>query len=106
MTKNMTGNLFEVKKEETIQSKKDMILSLFNSGTTEIETISAISGAKPSYVGTVLQNAFGGQRLKGYAGLCSNEGANSGGIVQSPPAAARRPAPARLLSSGPCCCGR
>jgi hypothetical protein len=32
-----------------------MILALFENGTTEIETIAAISGAKPSYVGSVLQ---------------------------------------------------
>ncbi len=57
MTKNMNGNLFEVKEQEQIRSKKDMILSLYNSGTSEIETISAISGAKPSYVGSVLQQA-------------------------------------------------
>src|SRR4051812_12736407 len=37
-----------------IKSKKDMILSLYNSGVIEIETIAAISGAKPSYVGAVL----------------------------------------------------
>ncbi len=47
--------LFEMEEKETIQSKKDMILSLFKSGTTEIEAIAAISGAKPSYVGSVLQ---------------------------------------------------
>ena len=51
----MTETLFEMKEQETIQSKKDMILSLFDGGTTEIETIAAISGAKPSYVGSVLQ---------------------------------------------------
>ncbi len=51
----MNETLFEMEERETIQSKKDMILSLFNSGTKEIETISAISGAKPSYVGSVLQ---------------------------------------------------
>ena len=45
----------EVKEKSALQSKKDMILSLFGSGVTEIETISAISGAKPSYVGSVLQ---------------------------------------------------
>jgi hypothetical protein len=37
-----------------LKSKKDMILSLFNSGVTEIETIAAVSGARPSYVGSVL----------------------------------------------------
>lgn len=35
-------------------SKEEMILSLFNSGVTEIETIAAVSGARPSYVGAVL----------------------------------------------------
>jgi hypothetical protein len=43
-----TGNLRELK------SKKDMIISLFNSGVTEIETIAVVSGARPSYVGAVL----------------------------------------------------
>lgn len=55
MSKNTNLNLFETEEEPTIQSKKEMILSLYNSGTTEIESISAISGAKPSYVGSVLQ---------------------------------------------------
>ena len=55
MVKNMNKTLFEMEEYETIQSKKDMILSLYNSGTTEIESIAAISGAKPSYVGSVLQ---------------------------------------------------
>src|SRR5687767_15314781 len=44
----------ENREKETIKSKKDMILSLFETGVTQIETISAISGAKPSYVGAVL----------------------------------------------------
>ncbi len=47
--------LTETKEKRVVQSKKDMILSLFRSGITDIETISAISGAKPSYVGSVLQ---------------------------------------------------
>ena len=51
----MTNTLFDMQETETIQTKKDMILSLFADGTTEIETIAAISGAKPSYVGSVLQ---------------------------------------------------
>jgi len=42
------------KNSHEMKSKKDMILSLFNSGVTEIEAISAVSGAKPSYVGSVL----------------------------------------------------
>lgn len=57
MNTNMTNNLFEMKEAETVKSKKDMILSLFRSGNEEIESISAISGAKPSYVGSVLQQA-------------------------------------------------
>ena len=44
-------------KQEPVPSKKDMILSLFENGTTEVETIAAISGAKPSYVGSVLHQA-------------------------------------------------
>lgn len=44
----------ENREKETIKSKKDMILSLFETGVTQIETIAAISGAKPSYVGAVL----------------------------------------------------
>jgi len=47
--------LREVREERAIQSKKEMILSLFGSGITEIETISVIAGAKPSYVASVLQ---------------------------------------------------
>lgn len=55
---NTNGNLFETEEQTaTIQSKKDMILSLYNSGTTEIEAIAAVSGAKPSYVGSVLHQA-------------------------------------------------
>ena len=49
--------LMEVKDKTSIRSKKDMILALFASGVTDIEAISAISGAKPSYVGSVLQRA-------------------------------------------------
>ena len=58
MTTNTNGNLFEIEEQkEAIQSKKDMILSLYNSGTTEIEAIAAVSGAKPSYIGSVLHQA-------------------------------------------------
>jgi hypothetical protein len=53
----MMNNVLEFDKKETAQSKKEMILSLFENGTTEIETIAAISGAKPSYVGSVLHQA-------------------------------------------------
>jgi hypothetical protein len=38
-------------------SKKDQILSLFMSGITEIEDLSIITGSRPSYVGTTLQEA-------------------------------------------------
>ena len=55
MTKNAQLKLLEIEAEEKIQTKKDAILSLYKSGTTEIEAIAAISGAKPSYVGSVLQ---------------------------------------------------
>lgn len=48
-------NLLETVETETVQSKKEMILSLYNSGTTEIENIAALTGAKPSYIGSVLQ---------------------------------------------------
>lgn len=47
--------LFEIDAEETTQSKKEMILSLYRQGTTEIETIATLTGAKPSYIGSVLQ---------------------------------------------------
>jgi hypothetical protein len=57
MTTNTNGNLFEMEEQTPIQSKKDMILSLYNSGTTEVEAIAAVSGAKPSYVGSVLHQA-------------------------------------------------
>lgn len=54
----MMNNVLEFEqKEETVQSKKEVILSLYENGTTEIEAIAAISGAKPSYVGTVLHQA-------------------------------------------------
>lgn len=55
MNTEKAQNLLKTEEKETIQSKKDMILSLYNSGTTEIEAIVALTGAKPSYVGSVLQ---------------------------------------------------
>ncbi|MCY7375048.1 MAG: hypothetical protein LH472_03655 [Pyrinomonadaceae bacterium] len=54
---NVNGTLFEMEEKETVLSKKEMILSLYNSGTTEVEAIAAVSGAKPSYVGSVLHQA-------------------------------------------------
>ena len=57
MTIKTEQTLFEMEEPTAIQSKKDMILSLYNSGTTEVEAIAAVSGAKPSYVGSVLHQA-------------------------------------------------
>ncbi len=50
----MNNEVLETKDKRVLASKKDTILSLFRAGITEIETIAAISGAKPSYVGSVL----------------------------------------------------
>ncbi len=55
MIEKMNLELIKTEEKEQIKSKKDMILSLYKSGTTEIEAIAAVSGAKPSYVGSVLQ---------------------------------------------------
>ncbi|HEX8070711.1 MAG TPA: hypothetical protein VF546_12215 [Pyrinomonadaceae bacterium] len=38
-------------------SKKDQILALFMSGINEVEDLAMITGARPSYVGSVLQEA-------------------------------------------------
>lgn len=60
MIKETLNNVIEFdakEAKETIPSKKEMILSLFENGTTEVEAIAAISGAKPSYVGSVLHQA-------------------------------------------------
>jgi hypothetical protein len=38
-------------------SKKDQILSLYLSGMTEIEDLAIITGSRPSYVGSILQEA-------------------------------------------------
>ena len=51
----MEKELLIQEKERPVASKKESILALFEAGINEIETISAISGAKPSYVGSVLQ---------------------------------------------------
>ena len=55
MTTETVHNLFETEEREAVRSKKEMILALYNSGTTDIEAIVALTGAKPSYVGSVLQ---------------------------------------------------
>ena len=57
MITETVNNVVEFGKNDAVQSKKEMILSLFGRGTTEVETIAAISGAKPSYVGSVLHQA-------------------------------------------------
>ncbi len=54
MTTKANIKTVKLQENEEIKTKKDMILSLYNSGTTEIEAIAAVSGAKPSYVGSVL----------------------------------------------------
>ena len=54
MKLQLVNTLFETGKSEEVQSKKDMILSLYNSGTKDIETIATLTGAKPSYIGSVL----------------------------------------------------
>jgi hypothetical protein len=38
-------------------SKKDQILALYLSGMTEIEDLAIITGSRPSYVGSILQEA-------------------------------------------------
>ena len=38
-------------------SKKDQILSLYTSGINDVEDLAMITGARPSYVGSVLQEA-------------------------------------------------
>src|SRR5690349_6949674 len=54
MRRAVMENKRDLAGQNELKSKKDMILSLFNSGVTEIETIAAVSGARPSYVGAVL----------------------------------------------------
>lgn len=47
-------------------SKKDQILALFMSGINEVEDLSMITGSRPSYVGSILQESG---LLKGYFDL-------------------------------------
>src|SRR5919199_1325816 len=47
-------------------SKKDQILALFMSGINEIEDLAMITGARPSYVGSILQESG---LMKGYFDL-------------------------------------
>jgi hypothetical protein len=47
----------QTKRSSSRPSKKDQIISLFLSGMGEVEDIAVITGARPSYVATVLQEA-------------------------------------------------
>ena len=47
----------QARRSSSKPSKKDQIVSLFLSGMGEIEDIAVITGARPSYVGSVLQEA-------------------------------------------------
>ena len=58
MTLELVKNRPLIEMKETEKSKKEMILSLFKQGTKEIEKIANISGASPSYVGSVLQKEW------------------------------------------------
>jgi len=51
----MDRKLETSEEKSNVTTKKEVILSLFGAGVEDIEAISAISGAKPSYVGSVLQ---------------------------------------------------
>jgi hypothetical protein len=47
----------QARRSQARPSRKDQIISLFLSGMGEIEDIAVITGARPSYVGSVLQEA-------------------------------------------------
>jgi hypothetical protein len=47
----------EARKRPSKPSKKDQIIALFLSGMGEVEDIAIITGSRPSYVGSVLQEA-------------------------------------------------
>lgn len=53
------------------QSKKDQILSLFESGIHDIEDLTLLTDAKPSYVASVLKQAG---HLQGYHDLYTSTG--------------------------------
>jgi hypothetical protein len=55
MTLRLVKNSVVKQVNETTLSKKEMIISLFKKGVSDIEKIAGISQAKPSYVGAVLQ---------------------------------------------------
>lgn len=52
--------------ERPARSKKEQVLSLFSSGVSNIYELSQLTGSKPSYVASVLQNAG---HLTGYYDL-------------------------------------
>ena len=52
-----TGQEEQKPKRSSRPSRKDQILSLYLTGMGEIEDIAMITGARPSYVGSVLQEA-------------------------------------------------
>ncbi|HEU4741489.1 MAG TPA: hypothetical protein VFS50_07840 [Meiothermus sp.] len=43
--------------KKSVTSKKDQIIALFLSGVTEVEDLSLLTNSRPSYVGSVLQEA-------------------------------------------------
>lgn len=56
-SKAKKGKAEEAPKRAQKPSKKDQIVSLFLSGMGEVEDIAIITGSRPSYVGSVLQEA-------------------------------------------------
>lgn len=52
--KNQTGRDEQQRRRV---SKKDQILSLYMSGMGEVEDLAMITGSRPSYVGSVLQES-------------------------------------------------
>ncbi|HZI17539.1 MAG TPA: hypothetical protein VEY09_03000 [Pyrinomonadaceae bacterium] len=55
--KKEAGEEARPKRSSSRPSRKDQIVSLFMSGMGEVEDIAIITGARPSYVGSVLQEA-------------------------------------------------
>ena len=51
------GGAQPARRSSSKPSRKDQIISLFLSGMGEVEDIAVITGARPSYVGSVLQEA-------------------------------------------------
>jgi hypothetical protein len=63
--KNQSGTGDERQKTRRV-SKKDQILALFMSGINEVEDLAMITGSRPSYVGSILQESG---LMKGYFDL-------------------------------------